>query len=157
MISYDNSIDPVGACVGMRGSRVQAVVNELQGEKIDIIPWNQDVPTFLVNALQPAEVTKVVLDEDAERIEVEARWGSYERVPNEEHELTRPNGQKAKVWQRIPCGGKLVLPLTEAGFGADRSSEGRCAGSGPSPRQRGPCQNAGRSDRALIVHRRSNI
>ena len=70
VISYDNSIDPVGACVGMRGSRVQAVVNELQGEKIDIIPWNEDVPTFLVNALQPAEVSKVVLDEDAERIEV---------------------------------------------------------------------------------------
>jgi len=70
VISYDNSIDPVGACVGMRGSRVQAVVNELGGEKIDIIPWNEDAPTFLVNALQPAEVTKVVLDEEAERIEV---------------------------------------------------------------------------------------
>ncbi|CUH23766.1 hypothetical protein JSE7799_00643 [Jannaschia seosinensis] len=70
VISYDSSIDPVGACVGMRGSRVQAVVNELQGEKIDIIPWNDDAPTFLVNALQPAEVTKVVLDEEAERIEV---------------------------------------------------------------------------------------
>ncbi|MCR9068085.1 MAG: transcription termination factor NusA [Rhodobacteraceae bacterium] len=70
VISYDNSIDPVGVCVGMRGSRVQAVVNELQGEKIDIIPWNEDAPTFLVNALQPAEVSKVVLDEDAERIEV---------------------------------------------------------------------------------------
>lgn len=70
VISYDTSIDPVGACVGMRGSRVQAVVNELQGEKIDIIPWNEDAPTFLVNALQPAEVSKVVLDEEAERIEV---------------------------------------------------------------------------------------
>ena len=70
VISYDGSIDPVGACVGMRGSRVQAVVNELQGEKIDIIPWSEDLPTFLVNALQPAEVSKVVLDEDAERIEV---------------------------------------------------------------------------------------
>ena len=70
VISYDGSIDPVGACVGMRGSRVQAVVNELQGEKIDIIPWSDDMPTFLVNALQPAEVSKVVLDEDAERIEV---------------------------------------------------------------------------------------
>ena len=70
VISYDSSIDPVGACVGMRGSRVQAVVNELQGEKIDIIPWNEDQPTFLVNALQPAEVTKVVLDEDAGKIEV---------------------------------------------------------------------------------------
>ena len=70
VLSYDTSIDPVGACVGMRGSRVQAVVNELQGEKIDIIPWNEDMPTFLVNALQPAEVAKVVLDEEAERIEV---------------------------------------------------------------------------------------
>jgi len=70
VISYDSSIDPVGACVGMRGSRVQAVVNELQGEKIDIIPWNEDAPTFLVNALQPAEVTKVVLDDDAGKIEV---------------------------------------------------------------------------------------
>ena len=70
VISYDGSIDPVGACVGMRGSRVQAVVNELQGEKIDIIPWNEDMPTFLVNALQPAEVSKVVLDEEAGKIEV---------------------------------------------------------------------------------------
>ena len=70
VISYDNSIDPVGACVGMRGSRVQAVVGELQGEKIDIIPWNQDPATFLVNALQPAEVSKVVFDDESERIEV---------------------------------------------------------------------------------------
>jgi len=70
VISYDNSIDPVGACVGMRGSRVQAVVNELQGEKIDIIPWNADQATFLVNALQPAEVSKVVIDEEAGRIAV---------------------------------------------------------------------------------------
>ncbi|NRP42926.1 Transcription termination/antitermination protein NusA [Aliiroseovarius sp. xm-v-225] len=70
VISYDSGIDPVGACVGMRGSRVQAVVNELQGEKIDIIPWSEDQPTFLVNALQPAEVSKVVLDEEAGKIEV---------------------------------------------------------------------------------------
>ncbi|MBA5776090.1 transcription termination/antitermination protein NusA [Stappia sp. F7233] len=70
VISKDSSIDPVGACVGMRGSRVQAVVAELQGEKIDIIPFNEDAATFIVNALQPAEVAKVVLDEDAERIEV---------------------------------------------------------------------------------------
>jgi len=70
VISNDSSIDPVGACVGMRGSRVQAVVGELQGEKIDIIPWSDDHATFIVNALQPAEVAKVVLDEDAERIEV---------------------------------------------------------------------------------------
>ncbi|MCB1537107.1 MAG: transcription termination factor NusA, partial [Rhodoblastus sp.] len=70
VISRDSSIDPVGACVGMRGSRVQAVVNELQGEKIDIIPWSADAATFIVNALQPAEVVKVVLDEDSSRIEV---------------------------------------------------------------------------------------
>jgi N utilization substance protein A len=70
VISRDSSVDPVGACVGMRGSRVQAVVNELQGEKIDIIPWSQDIATFVVNALAPAEVAKVVLDEDSERIEV---------------------------------------------------------------------------------------
>ncbi len=70
VISNDSSIDPVGACVGMRGSRVQAVVGELQGEKIDIIPWSVDPASFIVNALQPAEVAKVVLDEEAERIEV---------------------------------------------------------------------------------------
>jgi len=70
VISNDSSIDPVGACVGMRGSRVQAVVQELQGEKIDIIPWSPDPATFIVNALQPAEVAKVVLDEEEGRIEV---------------------------------------------------------------------------------------
>jgi N utilization substance protein A len=70
VISRDSSIDPVGACVGMRGSRVQAVVQELQGEKIDIIPWSGDQATFIVNALAPAEVTKVVLDDDARRVEV---------------------------------------------------------------------------------------
>ena len=70
VISRDSSVDPVGACVGMRGSRVQAVVNELQGEKIDIIPWSSDIATFVVNALAPAEVAKVVLDEERERIEV---------------------------------------------------------------------------------------
>ncbi len=70
VISRDSSIDPVGACVGMRGSRVQAVVGELQGEKVDIIPWSGDIATFIVNALQPAEVSKVVLDEEADKIEV---------------------------------------------------------------------------------------
>jgi N utilization substance protein A len=70
VISRDASIDPVGACVGMRGSRVQAVVQELQGEKIDIIPWSPQAATFVVNALAPAEVTKVVMDEDAGRVEV---------------------------------------------------------------------------------------
>src|SRR5271165_2365096 len=70
VISKDSSIDPVGACVGMRGVRVQAVVQELQGERIDIIPWSPDPATFIVNALAPAEVSKVVLDEDTTRIEV---------------------------------------------------------------------------------------
>ena len=68
--SNDSGIDPVGACVGMRGSRVQAVVSELQGEKIDIIPWSPDTATFVVNAMAPAEVIKVVIDEDAHRIEM---------------------------------------------------------------------------------------
>jgi len=70
VISHDSSIDPVGACVGMKGSRVQAVVQELQGEKIDIIPWSEEEATFIVNALQPATVSRVVLDEDESRIEV---------------------------------------------------------------------------------------
>jgi N utilization substance protein A len=70
VVSNDSSIDPVGACVGMRGSRVQAVVAELQGEKIDIISWSPDEATFIVNGLAPAEVSKVVLDEDEERVEV---------------------------------------------------------------------------------------
>jgi transcription termination/antitermination protein NusA len=70
VISRDSSVDPVGACVGMRGSRVQAVVNELQGEKIDIIPWTSDPANFVVNALAPAEVAKVVLDEERRRMEV---------------------------------------------------------------------------------------
>ena len=70
VLTNDSSIDPVGACVGMRGSRVQAVVNELAGEKIDIIPWSPDAATFIVNALQPAEVAKVVLDEEDNRVEV---------------------------------------------------------------------------------------
>ncbi len=70
VISRDSSIDPVGACVGMKGSRVQAVVQEMQGEKIDIIPWSSDVATFVVNALQPANVSRVVIDEEEDRIEV---------------------------------------------------------------------------------------
>ncbi len=70
VISRDSSIDPVGACVGMKGSRVQAVVQEMQGEKIDIIPWSEDTATFVVNALQPATVARVVIDEEEGRIEV---------------------------------------------------------------------------------------
>ncbi len=70
VVSHDSSIDPVGACVGMRGSRVHAVVNELQGERVDIVPWSDDPATFVVNALAPAEAAKVVIDEEDNRIEV---------------------------------------------------------------------------------------
>ena len=94
VISNDSSIDPVGACVGMRGSRVQAVVGELQGEKIDIIPWNQEAAGFIVNALQPAEVAKVVLDEEKERIEVV--------VPDEQLSLAiGRRGQNVRLASRL--------------------------------------------------------
>lgn len=68
--SRDSSIDPVGSCVGIRGSRVQAVVNELQGEKIDIVPWSEDTPTFIINALSPAEITRVIYDEEGRKVQV---------------------------------------------------------------------------------------
>ena len=114
VISYDNSIDPVGACVGMRGSRVQAVVNELQGEKIDIIPWNEDAPTFLVNALQPAEVSKVVLDEEAERIEVV--------VPDEQLSLAiGRRGQNVRLASQLT--GLDIDILTEAEESERRQKE----------------------------------
>ena len=114
VISYDNSIDPVGACVGMRGSRVQAVVNELQGEKIDIIPWNEDAPTFLVNALQPAEVSKVVLDEEAERIEVV--------VPEEQLSLAiGRRGQNVRLASQLT--GLDIDIMTEAEESARRQAE----------------------------------
>ena len=114
VISYDNSIDPVGACVGMRGSRVQAVVNELQGEKIDIIPWNDDAPTFLVNALQPAEVSKVVLDEDAGKIEVV--------VPDEQLSLAiGRRGQNVRLASQLT--GLDIDILTEEEESARRQAE----------------------------------
>jgi N utilization substance protein A len=114
VISYDNSIDPVGACVGMRGSRVQAVVNELQGEKIDIIPWSDDLPTFLVNALQPAEVSKVVLDEEAERIEVV--------VPEEQLSLAiGRRGQNVRLASQLT--GLDIDILTEAEESARRQKD----------------------------------
>jgi transcription termination/antitermination protein NusA len=114
VVSYDNSIDPVGACVGMRGSRVQAVVNELQGEKIDIIPWNEDVPTFLVNALQPAEVSKVVLDEDAGKIEVV--------VPDEQLSLAiGRRGQNVRLASQLT--GLDIDILTEEEESARRQAE----------------------------------
>ncbi|MBT6189882.1 MAG: transcription termination/antitermination protein NusA [Tateyamaria sp.] len=114
VISYDNSIDPVGACVGMRGSRVQAVVNELQGEKIDIIPWNEDQPTFLVNALQPAEVSKVVLDEEAGKIEVV--------VPEEQLSLAiGRRGQNVRLASQLTS--LDIDILTEADESARRQAE----------------------------------
>ncbi|MFN3936717.1 MAG: transcription termination factor NusA [Gemmobacter sp.] len=114
VISYDNSIDPVGACVGMRGSRVQAVVNELQGEKIDIIPWSADMPTFLVNALQPAEVSKVVLDEDGGRIEVV--------VPDDQLSLAiGRRGQNVRLASQLT--GLDIDIMTEADESARRQAE----------------------------------
>jgi transcription termination/antitermination protein NusA len=114
VISYDNSIDPVGACVGMRGSRVQAVVNELQGEKIDIIPWNQDQATFLVNALQPAEVSKVVIDEEAGKIDVV--------VPDEQLSLAiGRRGQNVRLASQLT--GLDIDIMTESDESARRQAE----------------------------------
>jgi N utilization substance protein A len=114
VISHDNSIDPVGACVGMRGSRVQAVVGELQGEKIDIIPWNQDQATFLVNALQPAEVAKVVIDEEAGKIEVV--------VPDEQLSLAiGRRGQNVRLASQLT--GLDIDIVTESDESARRQAE----------------------------------
>ena len=114
VVSNDSSIDPVGACVGMRGSRVQAVVGELQGEKIDIIPWSQDPASFIVNALQPAEVAKVVLDEDAERIEVV--------VPDEQLSLAiGRRGQNVRLASQLTA--KAIDILTEADASEKRQKE----------------------------------
>jgi len=105
VISNDSSIDPVGACVGMRGSRVQAVVAELQGEKIDIIQWSPDEATFLVNALAPAEVTKVMMDEEDERVEVV--------VPDEQLSLAiGRRGQNVRLASQL-CGWQIDI-MTEA-------------------------------------------
>jgi transcription termination/antitermination protein NusA len=114
VISHDSSIDPVGACVGMRGSRVQAVVGELQGEKIDIIPWNQDQATFLVNALQPAEVAKVVIDEEAGKIEVV--------VPDEQLSLAiGRRGQNVRLASQLT--GLDIDIVTESDESARRQAE----------------------------------
>src|SRR6201985_889649 len=116
VISRDSGIDPVGACVGMRGSRVQAVVGELQGERIDIIPWSYDVATFIVNALQPAEVAKVVLDEDAERIDVV--------VPDEQLSLAiGRRGQNVRLASQLT--GWDIDIMTEAEESERRSEEFR--------------------------------
>jgi N utilization substance protein A len=114
--SNDPGIDPVGACVGMRGSRVQAVVNELGGEKIDIVPWNQNEATFVVNALAPAEVTKVVLDEDLKRIEVV--------VPDEQLSLAiGRRGQNVRLASQLT--GYEIDIMTEEEESAKRQEEFR--------------------------------
>ena len=114
--SNDGGIDPVGACVGMRGSRVQAVVNELGGEKIDIVPWSEDQATFVVNALAPAEVAKVVLDEELERIEVV--------VPDEQLSLAiGRRGQNVRLASQLS--GFEIDIMTEEEESAKRQEEFR--------------------------------
>ncbi len=114
VISYDSSIDPVGACVGMKGSRVQAVVQEMQGEKIDIIPWSEDAATFIVNALQPATVSRVVLDEDEGRIEVV--------VPDDQLSLAiGRRGQNVRLASQLT--GRAIDIMTEAESSEKRQKE----------------------------------
>ena len=114
VISHDSSIDPVGACVGMKGSRVQAVVQELQGEKIDIIPWSQDLATFVVNALQPATVSRVVIDEEESRIEVV--------VPDDQLSLAiGRRGQNVRLASQLT--GSQIDILTEADASEKRQRE----------------------------------
>ncbi len=116
VMSNDSSIDPVGACVGMRGSRVQAVVNELGGEKIDIVPWSPDPATFVVNALAPAEVAKVILDEELDRIEVV--------VPEEQLSLAiGRRGQNVRLASQLT--GLEIDIMTEAEESAKRQEEFR--------------------------------
>jgi transcription termination/antitermination protein NusA len=114
VISRDSSIDPVGACVGMKGSRVQAVVQEMQGEKIDIIPWSDDVATFVVNALQPANVARVVIDEDEGRIEVV--------VPDDQLSLAiGRRGQNVRLASQLT--GSAIDIMTEADASEKRQKE----------------------------------
>ncbi len=114
VISRDGSIDPVGACVGMKGSRVQAVVQEMQGEKIDIIPWSEDTATFVVNALQPATVSRVVIDEDEGRIEVV--------VPDDQLSLAiGRRGQNVRLASQLT--GKAIDIMTEADASEKRQKE----------------------------------
>ena len=114
VISHDSSIDPVGACVGMKGSRVQAVVQEMQGEKIDIIPWSPDIATFVVNALQPANVARVMIDEEEERIEVV--------VPDDQLSLAiGRRGQNVRLASQLT--GKAIDILTETDSSEKRQAE----------------------------------
>jgi len=114
VISNDSSIDPVGACVGMKGSRVQAVVQEMQGEKIDIIPWSEDTATFVVNALQPATVSRVVIDEEESRIEVV--------VPDDQLSLAiGRRGQNVRLASQLT--GSQIDIMTEAESSEKRQKE----------------------------------
>jgi len=114
VISRDSSIDPVGACVGMKGSRVQAVVQEMQGEKIDIIPWSEDTATFVVNALQPATVSRVVIDEEEGRIEVV--------VPDDQLSLAiGRRGQNVRLASQLT--GSQIDIMTEAESSEKRQKE----------------------------------
>ncbi|NTS63862.1 transcription termination/antitermination protein NusA [Sphingomonas sp. HHU CXW] len=114
VISHDSSIDPVGACVGMKGSRVQAVVQEMQGEKIDIIPWSPDTATFVVNALQPANVARVVIDEEEDRIEVV--------VPDDQLSLAiGRRGQNVRLASQLTA--KAIDILTETDASEKRQAE----------------------------------
>ncbi|WP_298671139.1 transcription termination factor NusA [uncultured Sphingomonas sp.] len=114
VISHDSSIDPVGACVGMKGSRVQAVVQEMQGEKIDIIPWSPDTATFVVNALQPANVSRVVIDEEEDRIEVV--------VPDDQLSLAiGRRGQNVRLASQLTA--KAIDILTETDASEKRQQE----------------------------------
>jgi transcription termination/antitermination protein NusA len=114
VISRDSSIDPVGACVGMKGSRVQAVVQEMQGEKIDIIPWSPDTATFVVNALQPANVSRVVIDEEEDRIEVV--------VPDDQLSLAiGRRGQNVRLASQLTA--KAIDILTETDASEKRQRE----------------------------------
>ena len=114
VISRDSSIDPVGACVGMKGSRVQAVVQEMQGEKIDIIPWSPDVAPFVVNALQPASVSRVIIDEEEARIEVV--------VPDDQLSLAiGRRGQNVRLASQLT--GKAIDILTEQDASEKRQRE----------------------------------
>ena len=114
VISHDSSIDPVGACVGMKGSRVQAVVQEMQGEKIDIIPWSDDIATFVVNALQPATVSRVLIDEEEGRIEVV--------VPDDQLSLAiGRRGQNVRLASQLT--GLAIDIMTEADSSEKRQAE----------------------------------
>ena len=116
VLSHDSSIDPIGACVGMRGSRVQAVVQELQGEKVDIIPWSSEVANFIVNALAPAEVSKVLMDEEKNKAEVV--------VPDDQLSLAiGRRGQNVKLASQLT--GWEIDIMTEAEESERRQKETR--------------------------------